>query len=135
MSPYIYAAVAAAVNLIRSAAEHNAKYNAQANAFAPNWGQVIFQSANEINQNILIKQRTAEIQSQVESEKAWWERRRADIRSEFMQELDGEAAGSDAKAAAQQTNKKAGSDDDVVLVDAEGLPQSQGAAKKKKAKK
>lgn len=117
----------------------------EANAFAPNWGQTIFQSANEINQNIILKQRTAEIQSQLEAEKAWWEQKREGIRSGFMAELEGaqaptsSAVGPNSKAteAVQRTAKTGSSDDDAVLVEANGPEQPQGAqgGKKKKGKK
>ncbi|EMC95208.1 hypothetical protein BAUCODRAFT_46154, partial [Baudoinia panamericana UAMH 10762] len=101
----------------------------EANAFAPNWGQVIFQSANEMNQNLLIKQRTAEIQAQLEQEKAWWEKKRAGIQSDFMKEIGAEEA-EDGKAqppeAPLQQKKNGSSDEDAVLVEAGGPAQAQG---------
>lgn len=105
----------------------------QANAFSPGWGQVIFQSANEINQNIIIKQRIAELSAQTETEKAWWERKRAGIQSEFIKEIEGDAP----SATAPSGTKKSSSDDDAVLVEAGGPAQSQGGGggKKKKGKK
>jgi len=102
----------------------------QANAFAPIGGQVIFQSANEVNQSIIIKERTAEIQAQLESEKAWWEKKRAGIQSEFMKELD-EADGKPA-APVSQGRKTGSSDDDAVLVEAGGPGEAQGGSAKKK---
>ena len=60
----------------------------QANALAPNWGQAIFQSANEIAANTIFRKRLEEIQAQTDSEKEWWEKRRASIQTEFMKELD-----------------------------------------------
>lgn len=110
----------------------------QANGFHQNWGQVIFQSANEINQNYLIKQRTADMQAQLESEKAWWENKRAGIQSQFMKELEGgnenERPTSSAGPAAA---KKTGSDDDAVMVEGGGPAQAQGGGGggKKKNKK
>ncbi|KAK0258958.1 hypothetical protein B0A54_01718 [Friedmanniomyces endolithicus] len=111
----------------------------EANAFAPEWGQVIFQSANEMNQNLLIKQRMVEIQETLESEKAWWDKKRAVIQSDFMKELeeaDGKPA-EEAKAAdaAPVPNKKNGSsDDDAVIVEAGGPAQAQGGSGKGKKK-
>ncbi|KAK0285738.1 Translocation protein S66 [Friedmanniomyces endolithicus] len=111
----------------------------EANAFAPEWGQVIFQSVNEMNQNLLIKQRMAEIQDTLESEKAWWDKKRAVIQSHFMKELeeaDGKPA-EEAKAAdaAPVPNKKNGSsDDDAVIVEAGGPAQAQGGSGKGKKK-
>ena len=108
----------------------------QANAFAPNWGQVIFQSANEINQNILLKARIAEMQAELDADKAWWENKRAGIQSQFMAELEGDEQ--DAAAAmlppAQQQQK--GGEEDAVLVEAGGPAQAQGGSGgKKKGKK
>ncbi|KAK0833220.1 Translocation protein S66 [Friedmanniomyces endolithicus] len=111
----------------------------EANAFAPEWGQVIFQSANEMNQNLLIKQRMAELQDTLEAEKAWWDEKRAGIQSDFMKELeeaDGKPA-EEAKAAAAPPaiNKKNGSsDDDAVIVEAGGPAQAQGGSGKGKKK-
>lgn len=102
----------------------------KANAFAPNWGQTIFQSANEINQNNLLKERVAEIQSQLEAEKAWWDNRRAGIQSDFMKELE-----TDGKPVESAAARKKSSDDDAVIVEAGGPAGSQGTGKKKKGKK
>jgi translocation protein SEC66 len=94
---------------------------------------VIFQSANEINQNILLKARIAEMQVDLDADKTWWANKRAGIQSQFMAELEGDAE--DAAAAvvppAVQTTKKANSDDDAVLVEAGGPAQQQGGGKKK----
>jgi len=87
-----------------------------------------------MNQNILIKQRTTEIQAQLDSEKAWWEKKRTGIQSDFMKEIEG----SDGKPTASAQQKKTGSsDDDAVLVDAGGPDEAQGGggAAKKKGKK
>lgn len=111
----------------------------QANAFVPGWGQVIFQSANEINQNRLLKERTAEIQAKLEGEKSWWEQKRAGTKSELLSELGLEDDSGFAERAKAQP-KKANSDDEAVLVeaDAEGPSGSnvgQGSVKKRKGKK
>ncbi|POS84317.1 hypothetical protein EPUL_001793, partial [Erysiphe pulchra] len=60
----------------------------EANALQLNWGQTIFQTANEIAANTTIRNSLEEIQSHVDSEKKWWENRRNHIQSEFMKELD-----------------------------------------------
>ncbi|KAJ6445688.1 translocation protein (SeC66) [Purpureocillium lavendulum] len=78
----------------------------EANALAPNWGPTIFQSAHEIAANTKLRQRLDEIQSQTDAEKQWWEKRRGQIQSEFMKELDESEKGS-----------TKGSEDDAVLVD------------------
>lgn len=97
----------------------------KANGFHQNWGQVIFQSANEINQNILVKQKIADMQSQLESEKAWWENKRAGIQSQFMQELEGTGKENE-RPASSAGPKKNGSDDDAVIVESGGPAQAQG---------
>ncbi|KKY23670.1 putative translocation protein sec66 [Diplodia seriata] len=85
----------------------------EANAFAPNWGQTIFQNASEVAQNQILKARVEELQAQTANEKAWWEKKRGAIRSEFMKEL-GADEGTTAAAAGVHTKS---SDEDTVLVD------------------
>ncbi|KAF1941610.1 hypothetical protein EJ02DRAFT_454996 [Clathrospora elynae] len=65
----------------------------EANAFAPNWGQTIFQSASEMAQNNQIRERLSEITSKTAAEKEWWEKRKVGIQSDFMKELDDEKDG------------------------------------------
>lgn len=108
----------------------------QANALAPGWGQVIFQSANEMANNQLARQRMAEIQAQLSQEKEWWEKRKANIQSDFMEELDQDDKAVTAKAVAAAT-VKGSSDDDAVLVEERDLApstQSQTNTPKKKNK-
>ncbi|KAK5112475.1 hypothetical protein LTR62_004232 [Meristemomyces frigidus] len=115
----------------------------EANAFAPNWGQVIFQSANEMNQNLLIKDRMKELQDKLESEKAWWEKKKAGIQSNFLKEhgVEDDVKSEDTAAAtvAKPVEKRPGSsDEEGILVDVDVPTQSQGAGgstKKKKGKK
>lgn len=98
----------------------------QANGLAPNWGQTIFQTANEINANTAFLSRLDEIQSKTESEKEWWEKRRAAISEGFMKELD------------EEGEVKKTPSDDGILVDAgtpAERPQSSSGGKKKKGKK
>lgn len=103
----------------------------EANGLHPNWGQTIFQSANEIAANTMFRTRLNEIQAQTESEKAWWEKRRASIQSEFMKELDTPSASTLAK-----TLSKTGSDEDSVLVESGGpAASSKGSIGRKRGKK
>jgi translocation protein SEC66 len=104
----------------------------QANAFSPNWGQTIFQSANEIASNQLIRKRMDELQATQESEREWWDRKKASIQSDFMKELDQEPAAAKSAPAGSRA-----SDDDAVLVEAGGPADKSGVAggKKKKGKK
>ncbi|KAH6646416.1 Pre protein translocase subunit Sec66-domain-containing protein [Truncatella angustata] len=97
----------------------------EANALAPGWGNTIFQSANEMAANTMLRERLDEIEAQTEPEKEWWEKRREVIRQDFEKELDAEAA--------PKPDVRLGSDDDGVLVDS-GTPSST-PSKKKKGKK
>ncbi|KAI9745232.1 MAG: translocation protein S66 [Claussenomyces sp. TS43310] len=106
----------------------------EANALAPNWGQTIFQSANEIAANTAFRKRFDEIQAQTEGEKQWWEKRRASIQADFMKELDAPAGGAGKKLTAPAT--KSVSDEDTVLVESGGPAIGEsGNMKKKKGKK
>ncbi|KAL8416669.1 hypothetical protein RB596_006995 [Gaeumannomyces avenae] len=122
----------------------------EANALAPNWGQTIFQSANEIAANTVLRKRLDEIQAQAESEKAWWDKRRAAIQTDFMKEIDADddassVAASDAKATPSSpvvtnasSTKTTSSEDDGVLVDAASrasTPAPPTPSKKKKGRK
>ncbi|CAK1364132.1 Translocation protein sec66 [Cercospora beticola] len=111
----------------------------EANAFAQNWGQIIFQSANEINQNRIIKERIAELQATTEAEKAWWEKRRTGIQANFMKELDEEetAAAKATQAAIAKVQAQQGSSDEdaPVMVEAGGPDSAQGSLRGKKGGK
>lgn len=124
----------------------------EANAYAPNWGQVIFQSAREMDQNNLFRQRIDEYQSKVGEEVEWWTKRRAEIKEGFMKELDAEKGASTsaptpvvAPAAASVKSDPAAtpaapsvtavSDDDGVLVEAEVPKVNSGTSSVKKKKK
>ena len=75
---------------------------------APNWGPTIFQSAHEIAANTRLRASLNEIEAQKDAEKEWWEKRRGQISTEFMKELDDPEKKSTADGA---------SEDDTVLVD------------------
>jgi translocation protein SEC66 len=110
----------------------------KANAFSPNWGQSIFQSANEIASNQLIRKRMDELQATRDSEREWWDHKKASIQSDFMKELDEDTASvtsSNANVAASKAIPAGSraSDDDAVLVEAGGpVDKSSGGGKKKK---
>lgn len=104
----------------------------------PNWGQTIFQSAREMDSNIVFRQRIEEYQSKVGEEREWWDRKKASIQEGFMKELEYEES---SKKTTTQSSTTAGSDDDAVLVEA-GDPAVTGTEtgspsgkKKKKGKK
>lgn len=109
----------------------------QANAFSPNWGQTIFQSASEMAQNSQIRERLSEILSTSQSEKEWWEKRKATIQSDFMKELDDEKV---VKSPAESSfggsvrGGKPVSDDDAVIVEGGGPAEKAAKTKKKKGK-
>jgi translocation protein SEC66 len=80
--------------------------------------------------NQMIRNRMDELQAQKDSERQWWDLRKASIESDFMKELDGDAA--PAKAPAAPASRA--SDDDAVLVEAGG-PADKGQSAKNKKKK
>ncbi|GAP86122.1 putative preprotein translocase subunit Sec66 [Rosellinia necatrix] len=97
----------------------------EANALAPNWGQSIFQSANEIAGNALLRTRLEEIESRTEAEKQWWEKRREAIKEDFMKELEEDST---------KGSSKPVSDDEAVHADSGTPASTPGSSKKKKGK-
>jgi len=123
----------------------------QANAYYPNWGQIIFQSAREMDQNTLFRQRIDEYQSKTEEERQWWDRKKASIQEGFLKELDEEKKSGDATTTTTTTtttsSKTAGeaassaapaattvSDEDGVLVESEIPSVASGTSSVKKKK-
>jgi len=77
-----------------------------------------------------------ELQAQKVSEREWWDRKKANIHTEFMKELDeGSVTGPTTKKAPAAASRV--SDDDAVLVEAGGpADKPQGSeGKKKKGRK
>jgi translocation protein SEC66 len=101
----------------------------QANALAPNWGQTIFQSANEIAANTVLRNRLDEIQTETESEKEWWEKRSAGTQTNLPNGTSTEKS--------QPSTASAASEEEPVMVDQDtpSAPSSPSATKKKKGKK
>ncbi|RWA14314.1 hypothetical protein EKO27_g793 [Xylaria grammica] len=97
----------------------------EANALAPGWGQAIFQSANEIAGNTVLRARLEEIEGRTEADKQWWEKRREAIKEEFMKELEDDSV----KAASKNV-----SDDEAVHVELSNSPATTPGASKKKKK-
>ena len=118
-----------------------AHVSSQANALAPNWGQHIFQSANEIANTQIAKARMAVLQGKVEDEREWWDLRKKGIQEGFMKELDEDDSAkiSEKKTSvSSQGGLKGISEEDAVLVEAGGPTGSQGQSGtpgKKKNKK
>ncbi|KAL8676178.1 MAG: hypothetical protein Q9224_001114 [Gallowayella concinna] len=113
----------------------------EANALQSGWGQTIFQSANEMHHNAMLREKLNVIQDRGRADKEWWKQEKATIRSRFMKELE-EVEGETTKSAVASGEDKAGSDEDTVLVEGGG-PAASGAAsgprseatKKRKGKK
>lgn len=103
----------------------------QANGLSPNWGQSIFQSANELAANAMFQKKIEEITAKTASEKEWWEKRRAAISSDFMKELDEDVDGDKSRPTTATTAPS----DDGVLIDPSSPGDGTGASKKKKGKK
>lgn len=103
----------------------------QANALSPNWGQHIFQSANEIASNAAFKKRLDEIQAKAPADKQWWEKRRASIQSELGIE------DTTSKMPVPVISRSlGGSDENAILIEGGGPPVSdKGSIRKKKGKK
>ncbi|CAK7239676.1 MAG: Translocation protein S66 [Sporothrix thermara] len=66
----------------------------EANALVPNWGQIIFQTANAIAGNELLRTKLDAVQDKAAAEKAWWEKRKASLGA------SGDASAATATAAA-----------------------------------
>jgi len=111
----------------------------QANAFSPNWGNTIFQTANELVQHDLLHKKIGTLQAQGKADREWWDQERASIQSKFMKELD-EEPGAAGNKPTTTGGVRTGSDEDAVLVEGGGPAASgsvalQGSTKKRKGKK
>ncbi|CAK7562247.1 MAG: Translocation protein S66 [Sporothrix epigloea] len=85
----------------------------EANALVPNWGQFIFQSANAIAANELLRTKLDAVQDKATAEKAWWEKRKAAL-SEGSETV---ATSKTKSALSSSTVPSKTSEDDTVLVD------------------
>lgn len=117
----------------------NVYHQQKANAFAPNWGQTIFQSASEIAQNTNIRTTLADILATAGPEREAWEKRRETIRESFFDELDrlgddGQGANAAPAVKAPQSVGSSAGAEDAVLVQGGG-PADAGAKKGAKARK
>jgi translocation protein SEC66 len=71
----------------------------------------------------MLRDRLEEIEAQTEKDKEWWEKRRSNIKSDFMKELEEESG-----------QAKAGSEDEPVLVDTDTPSATPSGASKKNKK-
>lgn len=90
----------------------------------------------------MIRKRMDELQAQTQAEKEWWERRKGEIQTNFMKELDDEKSAvtsptvsTKGSVASPTGTGKSGSDEDAVMVEAGGPKDSQGGGGGKKKKK
>lgn len=67
----------------------------EANALQPGWGQIIFQTANEINQNDILRKQLSVIEEEKRVDVEWWEKRRGEVEAELLSEapVDSKAPG------------------------------------------
>lgn len=107
----------------------------EANALHAGWGQSVFQSANEMVQNAMLREKVNAVRSTVEPEKQKWEAQREQSRRELEGEAPAESAIVSEKAAVP-VNKTTSSDEDAVLVETPaGAEEGAAKGKKKKGKK
>lgn len=86
--------------------------------------------------NALLRKRIEEIQSQTQSEKEWWEQRRAAIQSDFMRELDSAPEATEKQPKVSMLGDKVVSDEDAVLIEGGGpTAGGKGGGRKRKGKK
>ncbi|KAI4116004.1 MAG: hypothetical protein LQ345_003505 [Seirophora villosa] len=106
----------------------------QANALQSNWGQTIFQSANEMHHNAILREKITSIQARGKRDREWWHQEKATIQSNFMKEL-GDDEKENAKPATVPGTDKGGSDEDAVIVEGGGPAAPGSSRKKRKGKK
>lgn len=89
-------------------------------------------------QTALVRQRVAGLQAQAKTDREWWDKKKASIQSDFMKELEEDAAKSKPAVA---TGDRVASDEDAVLVEGGGpastgaVAGAKGGTKKRKGKK
>jgi translocation protein SEC66 len=126
---------------------------AEANALAPGWGQSIFQSAGEMVQNQLLREKLEKVKESIPAEKQVWEQTREAARRELEGETTEatkslptpppEPAPLTAAKVAGRPATAGSSDEDAVLVETPGTGDNAttggaggvGGKKKKKNKK
>ncbi|KAI4206585.1 MAG: hypothetical protein LQ348_000907 [Seirophora lacunosa] len=106
----------------------------EANALQSNWGQTIFQSANEMHHNAILREKITSIQARGKRDREWWHQEKATIQSNFMKEL-GDDEKENAKSATVPGMDKGGSDEDAVIVEGGGPAAPGSSRKKRKGKK
>lgn len=102
----------------------------EANALVPNWGQIIFQTANAIAANEMLRTKLDAVQDKAAAEKAWWEKRKATlgVTDSPSAETETTAADDNEKGPSSPTAASKTSEDDTVLVDTPAASTPQPAA-------
>jgi translocation protein SEC66 len=57
-----------------------------ANAYKEGWGQVIFQTANEMVNHDRLRERTEQVEIEAAEERKWWDEKRARSQRELLAE-------------------------------------------------
>lgn len=58
----------------------------EANAFKEGWGQMIFQTANEMVNHDRLLERAAQVAKEAERERKWWDEQRERVSKELLEE-------------------------------------------------
>ena len=115
----------------------------EANGLVANWGNVIFQSANEMMNNAMLRTKLRAIEATVPVEKTAWEKTREKARRELEGESEvvkSSATPGTGAAHVEKVPKAGSSDEDAVIVETPmesvaGSGSGGGKSKKKKGKK
>ncbi|KIW20207.1 hypothetical protein PV08_00782 [Exophiala spinifera] len=115
----------------------------EANALAPNWGNYIFQTANEMVLNKILRDKLDSVKATLPAEQEAWAAQRERSRRELEgEEAQGQPQPTEISSSEKEKPLKAGSsDDDGVMVETPatevtaGTGVSTGKSKKKKGKK
>lgn len=65
----------------------------EANAFQEGWGQLIFQTANEMYNHDRLRERALKVEELAQSERKWWDKKRERVQKELG--VSGETSDSD----------------------------------------
>jgi translocation protein SEC66 len=106
----------------------------EANALSNGWGASIFQSANEMVQNGMLKEKLNAVRATVEPEKLKWEAKREQSRRELEGETEVPIEAKKEKMPSS-ANKTTSSDEDAVLVETPAGTEEGAGKGKKKGKK
>ena len=94
----------------------------EANALAQNWGQVIFQSANEIAANTKLRNKLEEVQAQADTEKTWGKAKKRMIKKDLLGPEEASKASKPSASSSRRRRKSPArrsstSDEDSYLLD------------------